>query len=111
MGVIETIFLKLDAPPLNGLLRVVLGLLLLPVYDLICRGRCPGWGFILFFVLVLLALRTVPVVFRKILPFSKAAQDIWANRRRWAKLYDSYQWQKLFWIGIGLALYIAKVGN
>ena len=40
-------------------------------------------------------------------PFSAELREAWSVRRRKAKLYDSYQWRKLMWIGAGLALYIA----
>jgi hypothetical protein len=32
---------------------------------------------------------------------------VWAERRQMAKRFDSYQWQKLLWIGIGLTLRLA----
>jgi hypothetical protein len=41
-------------------------------------------------------------VLRKVLPFSAEAKQIWSDRRQVAKLHDSYQWQKLFWVALGL---------
>jgi hypothetical protein len=52
-------------------------------------------------------LRLVPAVIRKAVPFSPAAKSIWGERRGLGKRYDSYQWQKLFWIGIGMLAYSA----
>jgi hypothetical protein len=65
----------------------------------------PGWALVPFLFVILLMLRVIPAVVRRLVPFSDTARAIWAERRQMAKRYDSYQWQKLFWIGIGLALY------
>jgi len=53
----------------------------------------------------MLSLRIVPVFLRKLLPLSAEVKTIWAERRQLAKRYDSFQWQKLFFIGLGLAGY------
>jgi hypothetical protein len=57
------------------------------------------------FIGLLVALRVVPAVMRRVLPFSVEAKELWAKRRNIAKQHDSYQWQKLFWIGLGLLPY------
>src|SRR5205807_1578420 len=44
---------------------------------------------------------------RKLLFFSHELREAWSVRRRTAKLYDSFQWRKLMWIGVGLSLYLA----
>ena len=59
--------------------------------------------FPLLFVGLLIAMRLVPAVLRQIHSFSPEATKIWSQRRQIAKRYDSYQWQKLFWIGLGLS--------
>jgi hypothetical protein len=61
------------------------------------------------FLGVLVALRVVPALLRHTLPFSPEAQRIWGARRNLSKEYDSYAWQKLFWIGLGVLLF--AVGN
>ena len=109
MPLIEAISLKLDQLPWGGIVRTILGLVLIPSYAFVSQGRFPAWGLLPFFLLVLVALRIAPLVFRKVLPFSEDAKSIWAARRRLAKFYDSYQWQKLFWIGLGFALYLVWV--
>jgi hypothetical protein len=38
------------------------------------------------------------------------SEEIWRDRRNVAKVHDSYQWQKLFWVGLGLLPY-AVVGD
>jgi hypothetical protein len=53
----------------------------------------------------------VPAILRKILPFSAAARTVWAERRQMAKRVDSYQWRKLFWIGMGLGLFTLQSGH
>jgi hypothetical protein len=50
-------------------------------------------------------------VFRKVFPFSKEVKGIWAERREIAKRYDSYQWRKLIWFGIGMACYVVLSGT
>jgi hypothetical protein len=70
-----------------------------------------GWFLVLWFLCVLIALRVLPAVFRKLLPFTREVEAIWAQRRRAAKRYDSYQWSKLFWFGIGMACYVAVSGG
>ena len=46
-----------------------------------------------------------PALLRHALPFSTEAKTAWSERRQIAKQHDSYQWQKLFWIGLGLLPY------
>jgi hypothetical protein len=58
------------------------------------------------FVALLLGLRVGPAVLRLVLPFSAEAKEIWSERRFLAKRYDSYQWQKLFWLGLGMLPYV-----
>jgi hypothetical protein len=54
---------------------------------------------------LLIALRVGPALLRHVLPFSDEAKKAWSERRNLAKQHDSYQWQKLFWIGLGLLPY------
>jgi hypothetical protein len=111
MRVIESIALKLDTAPWNAVLRTALGFVLLPVFELICGGECSTPAVFTLFGFVLLGLRAGPLVIRKLLRFSRETQAEWASRRRLARLYDSYQWQKLFWIGLGLSIYQAVTGD
>src|SRR5687768_616983 len=102
MRMLEQICLNLDRAPWGGVLRLLVGTIILPIHSFFCRDACPPWTVFLFFLSVLVMLRAGPLVVRKLLPFSKQAQEIWLERRRLAKVYDSYQWQKLFWIGLGM---------
>jgi FtsH-binding integral membrane protein len=103
---IESIALKLDTAPINAIWRLLLGVALFPIYASVWKSSVPKWLFLLYILFVLLSLRIVPLVLRKIMRFSSDAQTIWSDRRQLAKIYDSYQWRKLFWIGLGLAAYL-----
>ena len=46
----------------------------------------------------------------RVIRFSDSALAEWAARRRLAKRFDSYQWQKLFWTALGLGLYALVTG-
>jgi hypothetical protein len=100
----EGLLQMLEKQPWSSLYRVAIGLAVPPTLVLLAgKGHSAGL-LIPFFFAVLLGLRAVPVALRRLLPFSRELQEFWAERRFLAKRYDSYQWQKLFWIGLGLAL-------
>jgi hypothetical protein len=69
------------------------------------------WEWVLMFLGALVLLRLVPIIGRKVLPFSKAAKAAWFDQRQLAKRYDSYQWAKLLWIGIGIGGYAVYAGR
>lgn len=85
--------------------RVALGYLVGPTWLWLTGAKRVAWSLFPFFLVVLLALRLVPAVLRRVIPFAASLQAVWAGRRRLAKRFDSYQWQKLFWFGLGLLLY------
>jgi len=105
MQTFERALVALDRGPIGALYRVGVGFLIVPAWSYVIGRPESGWSLIAFFVGVLLALRVIPAVLRKVLPFGTAVRTIWADRRQMAKRFDSYQWQKLFWIGIGMALH------
>jgi hypothetical protein len=107
---LERIFISVDTWPWSVISRVALGLLIPPVFRALSGGSDAVWIPLILFVGLLVALRVGPAVLRHVLPFSADAKEIWAVRRNIAKLHDSYQWQKLFWIGLGLLPY-AVIGN
>src|SRR5581483_508819 len=82
-----------------------LGLTILPVFRVLTGNSDRIWLYAILFLGLLLALRLVPAVLRHAVPFSSEAKAIWAERRQIAKQHDSYQWQKLLWIGLGLLPY------
>jgi hypothetical protein len=98
----ERFLVGLDSWPWSAFVRVLIGLCSPPVSRTLFGGSNAVWIFPAFFVASLIALRVVPALIRFALPFSAEAKEIWARRRALAKRYDSYQWQKMFWIGLGL---------
>lgn len=104
----------LDDYPWSAFYRVGLGYVMLPLFSLLCGKECRDWCVAGVFLGTLFALRLATAILRKALPFSNEVKVIWAERRQMAKRFDSYQWQKLFWLGIGMASYAmisAKVGG
>jgi hypothetical protein len=78
-----------------------------PVFHALFTPGTSPWTFVAFFVGFLVLLRLVPALLRFALPFSPQAREVWAERRALARRYDSYQWRKLFWIGLGLLPHVA----
>ena len=107
----ERFLVGLDSWPWSAFVRLLIGLCSSPVARTLHGGSRSVWLFPAFFVASLIALRVVPAVIRFALPFSRQANEVWAGRRALAKRYDSYQWQKLIWIGLGLVPYVANVGE
>lgn len=103
-GSLEKMILNLENAPWHGIYRTVIGFLILPLCHLLL-GQDLGHLAFWLFLAILIGLKIVPGLVRRLLPVSEAAQEIWAERRRLGKRYDSYQWKKLFWIGLGLAGY------
>lgn len=65
------------------------------------------WGATVLILAVLAALRVGPAIVRRVFRFPDDVREVWAERRQLAKRYDSYQWRKLFWLGVGLCAYLA----
>jgi hypothetical protein len=111
IGTIDRFLLNIDDGAIGARYRVAIGFATLPAISVLLRNDSWDWAVVPFLLLILLLLRIVPTLIRKLVPFSDTVQEIWAERRRIAKQYDSYQWRKLIWIGIGLALYMAVSGQ
>jgi len=110
MRSLERFLINLDSWPWNAISRVAVGLLIPPVFRVLSGSHDAVWISLAMFVGLLVALRVGTAMLRHVLPFSVEAKETWAVRRKIAKLHDSYQWQKLFWIGLGLLPY-AVIGN
>src|SRR5262245_6869708 len=110
MKVLEQFLVRLDRGPWSAVSRVVLGFLIPPVFRALSGGHDQVWIPLALFVALLVGLRVIPALLRFALPFSGETKSVWFQRRQIAKLHDSYQWQKLFWIGLGLVAY-AIVGS
>jgi hypothetical protein len=102
---VEASLVRLQEPPWDGIYRVVIGFLIFPMSSAVLGKEASGWSLAALFVGMLFTLRLGPAVLRKLLPFSGEVLGTWAKRRQIAKRYDSYQWRKLFWIGIGLIVH------
>jgi hypothetical protein len=111
IAVDDKLLLSLDEGAFGALYRVLIGFATIPAVRLLLGSDGSDWAVVLFLLLVLLLLRVGLAVVRKVVPFSAELREAWSVRRRNAKLYDSYQWRKLMWIGAGLALYIAVSGQ
>lgn len=110
MHPLERFLIDLDSGSWSAISRVALGLAIPPLLRVLSAGDDSIWISLGLFVGLLAALRVVPAVLRRVLPFSPEAKAIWLERRFRAKRYDSYQWQKLFWIGLGIVPY-ALIGD
>jgi hypothetical protein len=98
----ERLLIGADTGLWGAVVRIALGLAMAPLFHALGEGLDTIWSFLVFFIGVLVGLRVVPALLRRALPFSAEAKAIWAERRAIAKQYDSYQWRKLFWLGLGL---------
>jgi hypothetical protein len=107
---IERFLVDLDRAPWSAIYRIAVGLSIPPIFRALSVNTDHVLVSLLAFVGLLIVLRLVPVVLRRVLPFSAKAKGIWAVRRHTAKQFDSYQWQKLFWFGVGLLPW-AFLGN
>jgi hypothetical protein len=98
---IERCLVHADAMPWGAFYRIAIGYWFVDV-QLSSVQHASGWNLIAWFTALLLALRVIPAIARKVLPFSAEAKAIWAQRRMLAKRFDSFQWQKLLWFGVGM---------
>lgn len=103
--------LALETPPWDSAYRALIGYSLMPAYLHLSGGNGATWKLLAFFLAILVALRIVPGILRRVLPFSREVKTIWADRRALAKRYDSYQWRKLFGLGLGWLIYLLVHGE
>jgi hypothetical protein len=108
---IEKFLGRLEQRPWNAVHRVFTGFVLAPLYSLWHRENGSPWTVGVFFLAILFMLRLVPAILRHLFPFSDEVQASWKQQRQLAKRYDSYQWSKLFWIGLGMAVYLFLHGQ
>jgi hypothetical protein len=108
---LERYLVELDSGPSSAVSRIALGLCIPPAFRALSGDAASIWIDLVLFLALLIGLRVGPAVLRKLLPFSAEAKQIWFDRRQLAKLHDSYQWQKLFWVGLGLLPYAVVSGG
>jgi hypothetical protein len=111
MTPLERFIVDIESDPWSALWRAAVGFAMLPVFRFFSADLDSLWITSAMFIGVLVALRVVPGVLRHLLPFSSEAKEVWQMRRNLSKRYDSYAWQKLTWIGLGLVLYGAISGG
>jgi len=102
----ERLISLLDADPWSAFYRIGLGYVIPLLYYRTPLRESSGWLLVLWFLVFLITLRLLPAVFRKVLPFGREVKAIWTQRRQAAKRYDSYQWRKLIWFGIGMVCWV-----
>ena len=111
MNFLEKFLVRLDSGPWSAVSRVALGFCIAPVFRLLSGGRDQSAITLALFLGLLIALRVGPALLRAVLPFSAETEGIWFQRRQIAKLHDSYQWQKLLWMGLGMLVFAMTGGG
>ena len=107
----DRLLVSLDESPSAQVSRLAFGCVLVPLWAWLMGDDAHGWTLLPFLLFALAMLRVVPLIVRKAIPFSESARDTWAERRQFAKRYDSYQWQKMLWIGLGMLTSAVATGE
>lgn len=105
MSLLERLLVNLNAQPWHCFWRMVLGAAIPPLFRVFTGREGSVVISLTLFVGLLVLMWLIPAVLRRLLPFAQETKQIWKDRRAIAKRYDSYQWRKLFWIGLGLLLH------
>lgn len=100
----DRFLLSIESIPISVLWRAAVGYGLMPAYFAVLG--LAGWrdstaSLLLVLLGLLVALRMAPAVLRRLVPASAEVKQAWAQRRAWAKSYDSFQWRKLLGLGLG----------
>ncbi len=111
MNSLERILVQLDDQPWAAAWRMLLGAAMPPVFSALAGGNGSVGLYLVLFIALLMTLRVAPALLRFTLPLSPEAKEIWRKRRFIAKDYDSYQWQKLFWMGLGILSHAVVGGD
>lgn len=106
---VERFMLSITSPFSDAIFRVFIGYASLALFARLAPQA--GWSLIEFLLLALFLIRLIPAVLRRMLPVPGSVSLVWAKQRQLAKRYDSYQWRKLFWLGVGLAAYTLVSGQ
>jgi len=99
----ERVLFYLPRPPWNAAYLVPAGFLVFPIIHSFFGDHRSLWTVAIVFFGMLLVLRFTATLLRRMLPFSKDVLSAWSQTRLLAKQYDSFQLQKLFWLGVGIA--------
>ena len=101
----ERLCVNVTQPPWFALYLVPAGFLVFPVFHFIFGAHRATWAVALVLFGLLFALRCGTACLRRLMPVSRAVKNAWFETRTLAKRYDSYQCQKLFWVGLGILIY------
>jgi hypothetical protein len=106
LSILNRALILIDRSPLDALIRAILGFACIPLLALLRLNIHSIWILAIGLLLLMFSLRVVPAFVRRLLPVPPAVRAVWDERRNIAKRYDSFQWQKLFFIGLGLVCYM-----
>jgi hypothetical protein len=102
MSPLDRLIVRFDEAPLGPLFRGVMGFAAASAWLALPAWLQPNWLILPFFLAVLLSIRVGALFARRLFRFGPEVRAIWGQRRRTAKRYDSYQWQKLLWFAMGM---------
>ena len=98
---LEKVLINLDIGAPGAVLRMVLGILFVPAVEGVHPETGP-WIMSILLLMVLFAIKMIAAVARRVVSASARVRSHWEWRRKFARHYDSYQWRKLLWFGIGI---------
>lgn len=104
MKLIELLLIRLTRPHWFALYLVPSGFLAAHTYFWLFGNDSSSLGFAGFTLVALLGLRVLGALARRTVPVSGTVKTGWAGARLVGKRYDSFQWQKLLWVGVGAAM-------
>jgi hypothetical protein len=100
---LENVLISLDIGGAGALLRMVLGVLLVAVVEA-AHPETGLWMLSALLLGMLFAIKLVAAAARLVVPASPRVRSHWEWRRTLARYYDSYQWRKLLWYGVGIMM-------
>lgn len=99
----ERFLVSIDVGLPGAILRIALGLLLLPAVRWI-DGEPGPWTTVVAFPAMLFGVKVAAAMARRMVASTEFVRSHWEWRRHLARDFDSYQWRKLGWYGVGLLL-------
>ena len=103
---LERVLLSLDKGYSAIGLRTAYAFIVTALFDAVFPSA--SWiGLVAVQILAMFGLRFFGIAFRRGMRFSETTLETWTIRRKLGKYYDSYQWRKVTWIGLGILLYVS----
>jgi hypothetical protein len=100
---LDKIYVDLDIGISGAVLRVALGIRVVRVVAVV-NPLADAWTMSAYALAMLFGAKAFAAVLRRIVPASTVVRTHWEWRRTLARHYDSYQWRKLLWFGIGIMM-------